>query len=472
MRSNLTYSLNEIAEIYDGPHATPKKLEKGNAIFLSISSIENGRLNLGKSSFISDDDFVKWTSRVTPQAGDVVFSYETKIGEASIIPEGLRCCLGRRMGLLRAKQNKVLPQYLLYAYLSPAFQDVIREKTIHGSTTDRLSIKEMPSFKIELPDIHTQKKVIKILDSIDNKLFKNAEINQTLDQMAQALFKSWFIDFEPVKAKIALLDAGGTHEEATLAAMTAISGKDSDGLVMFEREHSEQYAELKATAELFPSAMQESVKGHIPQGWEYRKIGNYVDNISKTYPLKNVEQVVFLNTGDIKEGIFLHKNKSDVNSLPGQAKKSTKEGDILYSEIRPINKRFAFVYFNADEYVVSTKLMVLRPKLRELSYYLYFFLSSHEVISYLQVMAESRSGTFPQITYDTVSNIKILTSPDESVFKSFSKFLGENLYIPQQSLIKQNEILTNIRETLLPKLLSGEITLPEIEKALSEVENV
>lgn len=81
-----------------------------------------------KSSFISEDDFVKWTRRVTPQAGDVVFSYETKIGEASIIPEGLRCCLGRRMGLLRAKQDKVLPQYLLYAYLSPTFQDVIREK--------------------------------------------------------------------------------------------------------------------------------------------------------------------------------------------------------------------------------------------------------------------------------------------------------------------------------------------------------
>ncbi|HDS3346340.1 TPA: hypothetical protein QIE77_003770, partial [Escherichia coli] len=69
MRSNITYTLDEIAEIYDGPHATPKKLETGDAIFLSISSIENGRLNLEKSSFISEDDFVKWTRRVTPQAG-------------------------------------------------------------------------------------------------------------------------------------------------------------------------------------------------------------------------------------------------------------------------------------------------------------------------------------------------------------------------------------------------------------------
>jgi type I restriction enzyme S subunit len=79
--------------------------------------------------------------------------------------------------------------------------------------------------------------------------------------MAQALFKSWFVDFEPVKAKMAVLEAGGSQEDATLAAMTAISGKDADALAVFEREHPEQYAELKATAELFPSAMQESELG-------------------------------------------------------------------------------------------------------------------------------------------------------------------------------------------------------------------
>lgn len=85
--------------------------------------------------------------------------------------------------------------------------------------------------------------------------------------MAQALFKSWFVDFEPVKAKITALEAGGSQEDAMLAAMTAISGKDSDALVVFEREHPEQYAQLKATAELFPAAMQDSELGAIPKGW-------------------------------------------------------------------------------------------------------------------------------------------------------------------------------------------------------------
>lgn len=139
----------------------------------------------------------------------------------------------------------------------------------------------MPSFKIQIPDVRKQNGIIKILKSIDDKLELNQQVNKTLEQMAQALFKSWFVDFEPVKAKIAVLEAGGSQDDATLAAMTAISGKDADVLAVFEREYLEQYAELKATAELFPSAMQDSELGEIPEGW-------FVSNLSEV-ALLNVE---------------------------------------------------------------------------------------------------------------------------------------------------------------------------------------
>src|SRR5690554_7925424 len=85
--------------------------------------------------------------------------------------------------------------------------------------------------------------------------------------MAQAIFKSWFVDFEPVKAKIAALEAGGSEEDALRAAMQAISGKGEDELTRLQAEQPEQYAELRATAELFPSAMQDSELGEIPEGW-------------------------------------------------------------------------------------------------------------------------------------------------------------------------------------------------------------
>src|SRR5436309_14108514 len=95
-------SVGEVCEVFDGPHATAKKTATG-PVFLGISSLEKGRINLSESEHLSEEDFKKWTRRVTPQAGDVVFSYEARLGEAAVIPEGLRCCLGRRMGLLRPR---------------------------------------------------------------------------------------------------------------------------------------------------------------------------------------------------------------------------------------------------------------------------------------------------------------------------------------------------------------------------------
>src|SRR5690606_27443076 len=98
--------LGELAEIFDGPHATPPKTSSG-PIFLGISNLAGGRIDLSQVEHISEEDFVKWTARVEPRGGDVVFSYETRVGEAARIPPGLRCCLGRRLGLLRARKDRV-----------------------------------------------------------------------------------------------------------------------------------------------------------------------------------------------------------------------------------------------------------------------------------------------------------------------------------------------------------------------------
>ncbi|MBA3014540.1 MAG: restriction endonuclease subunit S, partial [Proteobacteria bacterium] len=106
---NSMTTISEIAAVFDGPHATPKKIEAGPC-FLSISSLEKGRLDLTKSAYLSEIDFKKWTKRVTPQKGDLLFSYETRLGEAALMPDGIRACLGRRMGWLRPKRDKVIPE--------------------------------------------------------------------------------------------------------------------------------------------------------------------------------------------------------------------------------------------------------------------------------------------------------------------------------------------------------------------------
>lgn len=134
------------------------------------------------------------------------------------------------------------------------------------------------------------------------------------------------------------------------------------------------------------------------------KLGEVCDSISVTFD-KTKQQVVLVNTSDVFNGKVTNHALVDNKGLKGQFKKTFQKGDILYSEIRPKNKRFAFIDFNANDYVASTKLMVIRANKKVLPQYLYQVLKSEEVINQLQSLAESRSGTFPQITFSELAQI-------------------------------------------------------------------
>ncbi len=153
------HPISSIGKVFDGPHATPKTIDEG-PLFLGISSLVDGRIELSKTRHVSEEDFAKWTRRVTPKPGDVVFSYETRLGQVGLIPEGMECCLGRRMGLVRLRKEIIDPEYFTLCYLSPQFQRFLRGKTVEGATVDRLSIKEFPNFPFPTPDKSIQSKIV------------------------------------------------------------------------------------------------------------------------------------------------------------------------------------------------------------------------------------------------------------------------------------------------------------------------
>ena len=137
------------------------------------------------------------------------------------------------------------------------------------------------------------------------------------------------------------------------------------------------------------------------------KVGEVCDTISDTYRAKAAE-VTLINTSDVLEGVVLNHDRVPNVGLKGQFKKTFKRNDILYSEIRPQNKRFAFVDFDPVDYIASTKLMVIRADTEKvIPMYLYYYLKSAPVIDELQMLAETRSGTFPQITFTELSNLTI-----------------------------------------------------------------
>lgn len=339
-----------------------------------------------------------------------------------------------------------------------------------GTATKFLTKKILDAFEIELPTFEEQTYQAKILWGLQDKLANNEAINQTLEQMAQALFKSWFVDFEPVKAKVAVLEEGGSQEDATLAAMTAISGKVADTLVVFERKYPEQYAELKATAELFPSAMQDSELGEIPEGWNVSSIKDNVDVRDGTHASPKASDSGYhlvtsknITSGYLDRRSCYYISDADYNDVNKRSRVSC--GDILISMIGTVGALY-FVAENNVDYAIKNIGLIRTSERHDLQAFIFYHLKSKEGANYIQ--SRLAGTTQKYLSLKQLREIP-LVMPTQDVLAAFNKktFLHE---IHANKEIA--ETLASIRDTLLPKLLSGEITLPEAEQAVSEAENV
>jgi type I restriction enzyme S subunit len=175
-----------VAKTFDGPHATPKKTEHG-PWFLSIGSLGHGLLDLGCSAHLSDEDFARWTRRVTPLPGDVLFSYETRLGVASLMPSDIKACLGRRMALMRPIDDRIGPATLLHAYLADEFQETIRKNTIHGATVDRIPLTDLPSWTITLPLPEYRPIIESVLSALHHTIDARQQENRTLAELRDTL---------------------------------------------------------------------------------------------------------------------------------------------------------------------------------------------------------------------------------------------------------------------------------------------
>ncbi len=188
----------DLGQLFDGPHATPTRVTEG-PYFLNIASLKSGRLDLSESDHVSDDDFAKWTKRVTPRENDLLFSYETRLGEAALMPGWIVGCLGRRMALLRPDLSIVDPRFLLYYYLSPKFQQTIAMNTIHGATVPRIGLATMPDWSVELPDLPTQRAIAEVLGALDDKIAANERVVATSLSLVRTEFRDACMDGQALR---------------------------------------------------------------------------------------------------------------------------------------------------------------------------------------------------------------------------------------------------------------------------------
>lgn len=191
-------------------------------------------------------------------------------------------------------------------------------------------------------------------------------------------------------------------------------------------------------------------------------IGDLSLNITD-YTKCEQKQVVLVNSSDVTEGLFEHHNLSENKNLKGHFKKRFQKGDILYSQVRPRNRHWGYCTFNADNYLASTQLMVIRNKKGIVpSILLYQYLIDNNVWMDFTLRTETRSGTFPQGNYEDLSAIKV---PFDTNVKEISDNL-ENIYSLIYKNVELSRRLAELRDTLLPKLMSGELKVNEIEDVL------
>lgn len=438
------------------PPGTLDKYFGGEVLFVTPTDMGDNKYIELTQRTLSDEGEAKLAKQKF-ECGIVVSCIGWQMGKAAIV---------RNTAVTNQQINTIIPNGdlidvdFLYYTLSEKRTEIFNL----GATATRTPILKKSLFeKIEFhaPKLEQQKKIGNILSSLDAKIISNKKINQTIEQMAQALFKSWFVDFEPVKAKMAVLEAGGSQEEATLAAMTAISGKDADALAVFEREHPEQYAELKATAELFPSAMQESELGEIPEGWSIKPldgIATYQNGLAlqKFRPENENDFLPVVKIAQLKKGFSDGEEKASPNIKPECI---IDNGDVVFSWSGSL---MVDIWCGGKAALNQHLFKVSSTKYPKWLYYKY---TAHHLIEF-QRIAEAKAVTMGHIKREHLSQAKCLIPSSETIC-AFTPFFEPVLNRVISNRLESRK-LENLRDTLLPKLLSGEITLPEAEKIISE----
>ncbi len=387
------------------------------------------------------------------------------------------------MMIFRANQESWNTRFLYYVLTSPVIQNQITNLT-SGSAVPQLPARDLKKFKLPKVPLSIQNRIEAIISSLSDKLSLNHQINQTLEQMAQAIFKSWFVDFEPVKAKIEAKRFWHAlqpqNEPASpvcyaepfeplpdldaymiLAAMQAISGKSSEQLTRLQTEQPEQYAELRTTAELFPSAMQESELGEIPEGWEAGSLNDIATFPNNRIATEELSLDTYVSTENMLEG---RKGICRASSMPSSASvPSFEPKQILISNIRPYFKK---IWFSNKSGGRSPDVLDLMCKHKNTSEFTYNLLYQDQFFDYM--MLTSKGAKMPRGDKKAIMQFASVV-PTIEIMQSFSKRV-ESFYDLITSNNRQSTSLVSVRDTLLPKLLSGELSVSNAESQLAEAE--
>ena len=401
-----------------------------------------GRWVSGEFVFVTDTKASSLDANLA-RPGDIVFTQRGTLGQVSVVPEGQfdRYLVSQSQMKLTVDRDLADPMFIYYLFSTSEQKDYIRQNSIQtGVPHTNLGI--LRRTPVSFPPLPVQRAIAHILGTLDDKIELNRRMNETLEAMARALFKSWFVDFDPVRAKHALSKVEGAGGRPSTSSGRAIPGLP------------------KPLADLFPDAFEDSELGEIPKGWKLGTLADFAlvnpESWSKETRPDVINYVDLSNTkwGSI-EAITLYK----LRDAPSRAQRVLRPGDTIVGTVRPGNGSYALI--SADGLTGSTGFAVLRPRRPEYAQFVYLVATAAESIEAFSHLADG--GAYPAVRPEVVIATQAIR-PGDKVLAQFSM-----LSDPLLAAMAQNECesrsLAALRDTLLPKIISGELRIKGTEQS-------
>jgi len=419
--------------LIDCDHRTPPASEAGYP-YVAIPQLRGGRVDLSTVRRITREHLVEWTRKAKPSANDVILSRRCNPGETAVVPLNLEFALGQNLVLLRADGTKVYPPFLRWLVRGPEWWEQIGKFLNVGAVFDSLKCADVPNFELRIPPLTEQRAIAHILGTLDDRIELNRQMNETLEGIARALFKSWFVDFDPVRYK-------------------------AEG----------RYAGLpKSIADLFPSSFVDSELGEIPKEWEVCALYDCAKYINGS-AFRNEDfstgkfGLPVIKIGELKDGITSQTKFTEAILEP---KYRITSGDILFSwSGSPDTSIDTFVWTGVDGWLNQHifKMQFKRPEEKSFVY----FLLRHLKPVFIEIARNKQTTGLGHVTAQDLKQLKTVVPPN-AVLRAF-KGIAEPLFLKAYTNGCESHTLIALRDMLLSKLVSGKFPVKNAMRFLQGV---
>jgi len=448
-------SLSDAVEFIVDNRGKTVPVEESGFPLIATNCVSNENLypEFSNVRYVSDNIYENWF-RSHPLPGDILLTNKgSKNGAICLVPAPVSFCIAQDMVALRAKEGVLYPKYLFAVLRSNLVQNRIKELNV-DSVIPHFKKTDFNKLFFPQPNYEKQIEIGNTYFNYCQKIELNRQTNQTLEQIAQAIFKSWFVDFEPVKAKIAAKQAGGNTEQIERAAIIAISGKTPAEL---EQLNPDTLQQLKTTAALFPDTLVDSELGEIPEGWGVSDLKAATTELRRGISPKYTEEngIQVINQKCIRN----HSVNFELTRLNDPLKRKVdgrqvEVGDVLVNStgVGTLG-RLAPIRYLPEPTVFDSHVTVVRANREVISKsFLAGLMLTKE--SYIEASGAGSTGQ-TELRKEILQDIKF-AKPSLELGIIFDDMVSKiNKQIAE--LEQQQQVLAQIRNTLLPKLLSGEL---------------